>query len=136
MASWWKEYKKFSNSSNGWYGTINLREPYIYLMALICRLYEEKEYSKFSEAWIPLPYIVEISRGDFNWGDIISKHLRICVQQAQTSKEGETQDFYMASYLLDVICARNIFAGMNLISHVTELPVHVYFNILWENRYN
>jgi hypothetical protein len=41
----------------------------------------------------------------------------------------------MASYLLDVIYARNIFAGMNLSWHVTELPVHVYFNILWENRY-
>jgi hypothetical protein len=27
MASWWKEDKKFTNRSNGWYGTINLREP-------------------------------------------------------------------------------------------------------------
>jgi hypothetical protein len=33
MASWWKEDKKFTNQSNGWYGTINLREPYIYFMA-------------------------------------------------------------------------------------------------------
>jgi hypothetical protein len=41
----------------------------------------------------------------------------------------------MASYLLDVICARNVFADMNLRWHVAELPVHVYFNILWENRY-
>jgi len=24
---------------------------------------------------------------------------------------------------------------MNLSWHVIELPVHVYFNILWENRY-
>jgi hypothetical protein len=35
MASWWKEAKKFIKQSNGWYGTMNLREPYIYLMALI-----------------------------------------------------------------------------------------------------
>jgi hypothetical protein len=41
----------------------------------------------------------------------------------------------MASYLLDVMCARNIFAGMNLSWHIAELPVHVYFIILWENRY-
>jgi hypothetical protein len=41
----------------------------------------------------------------------------------------------MASYLLDVICARNVFIGMNLRWHVAELPVHVYFIILWENRY-
>jgi hypothetical protein len=49
-------------------------------------------------------------------------------------KDGETLAFHMASYLLDVICARNIFAGMNLSWHVVELHVHVYFNILWENR--
>jgi hypothetical protein len=43
MASWWKEDNKFTNQSNGWYGTINLREPYIYLMALIFWLYGEKD---------------------------------------------------------------------------------------------
>jgi len=44
----------------------------------------------------------------------------------------------MASYLLDVICARNTFARMNFNWqwHTLELPIHVYFDILWENRYN
>ena len=41
----------------------------------------------------------------------------------------------MASYLLDVIWVRNLFSRMDLSWHVAELPVHVYFNILWENRY-
>jgi hypothetical protein len=41
----------------------------------------------------------------------------------------------MASYLLDVMCARNVFVDMNLSWHVAELPVHVYFNVLWENKY-
>jgi hypothetical protein len=66
MASWWREYKKFTNQSNGWYRTINLREPYIYFMALICRLYRDKDFSKFSEAWMPLAYIVAIVRCRFN----------------------------------------------------------------------
>jgi hypothetical protein len=135
LASWWKEDKKFTNRSTGWYNTVNLREPYMYLMALICRLYGEKDCSKFSEAWMPLAYTVEILGSNFNWGAIISKQLSINISQAQTPKEGEVLTFYMASYLLDVICARNIFAGMNLSWHVSELHVHVYFNILWENRY-
>jgi hypothetical protein len=50
-------------------------------------------------------------------------------------KEGEAPTFYMASYLLDAMCARNIFADMNIRWHVANLPVHVYSNILWENRY-
>jgi hypothetical protein len=41
----------------------------------------------------------------------------------------------MASYLLDVIFARNVFVDMNLRWHVEELLVHVYFNILWEKMY-
>jgi hypothetical protein len=36
---------------------------------------------------------------------------------------------------LHVICARNVFACMNLRWHIVELHVHVYFSILWENRY-
>jgi hypothetical protein len=66
MASSWKEDKKFSNQSNGWYGTINLKEPYIYLMALIYWLYGEKDCSKFSEAWMSLAYTVAIVESSFN----------------------------------------------------------------------
>jgi len=86
MVSWWKEDKKFTNQSNGWYGTTNLRETYIYLMALIYRLYGEKDCSKFSKAWITLAYTVAISGSSFNWGAIISKKLSTYVVQAQTPK--------------------------------------------------
>jgi hypothetical protein len=48
MTSWWRDDKKYTNQSTGWYGTTNLREPYIYLMALIYQLYEEKDCSIFS----------------------------------------------------------------------------------------
>jgi hypothetical protein len=129
LASWWKEYKKFTNKRNGWYNMVKLKEPYMHLMDLICRFYKEKYCLKFSEAWIPLTYTVAIFVSSFNWGAIISKQLSINILQAQTPKDGETSFFNMASYLLDVVCARNIFVGMNLRWHVAELPVHVYFNM-------
>jgi hypothetical protein len=66
MASWWKEDNNFTNWINGWYGKINLREPYIYSMALIYWLYGENDYSKFSEAWIPFSYTVVIVGSSFN----------------------------------------------------------------------
>jgi hypothetical protein len=136
MASWGKENKKFTNRSNGWYRTTNLREPYIYLMALICQLYEERYCAKFSESWMPLAYTLDISGSSFNWGEIISKKLSTNILQAPTSKDGEVPAFHMASYLLGVNYARNVFVGMNLSWHVVKLPIHVYFSILWENRYN
>jgi hypothetical protein len=112
LASWWKEDRKFVNRASGWYNTINLREPYMFLMALICRLYGEKDCSKFLEAWIPLAYTIAISGSVFNWGAIISKQLSIRVDQAHKPKAGEVPSFFMASYLLDAMCARNVFPGM------------------------
>jgi hypothetical protein len=114
MASWWREDTNFTNRSTRWYGMVNLREPYVYLMALICLLYREKDFSNFLEAWMPLEYTIVIVECNFKWGEIISKQLIICVQQAQMSKEGETTNVSMDSYLLDVVCARNVFIVMNL----------------------
>jgi len=135
MASWCKEEKKFTNRGNGWYGVTKLIEPYIYWMTLIFRRYGEKDCSNFLEAWMPLVYTITISSTSFNWEEIISKQLSTCAQHDQMTKEGERPTFHMASYLLDVICTRNVFADMNLSWHVAELSVHVYFNVLWENWY-
>jgi hypothetical protein len=98
MASWWREDNKYTNRTFSWYQTANLREPYIFLMALICWLYGEKDCSRFSEEWMPLAYTIVIYRSSFNWGSIISNNLSIYIQQDQTLKEGETPTFYMASY--------------------------------------
>jgi hypothetical protein len=66
MASWWREDKKYTNQTSRWYQTTNLKEPYIYLMALICQLYGEKDFSIFLEAWMPLTYTVAIFGSGFN----------------------------------------------------------------------
>jgi hypothetical protein len=66
MASWWREDKKYTNWSTRWYTMANLMETYIYLMALICRLYGEKDCSRFSLACMPLAYIVAIFGSGFN----------------------------------------------------------------------
>jgi hypothetical protein len=80
MASWWREDNKLTNQTSGWYQMASLREPYIFLMELICQLYGEKDCSRFSEAWMPLAYTVFISRSSFNLGAIILKQLSIFIQ--------------------------------------------------------
>jgi len=84
---------------------------------------------------MPLEYTVAISMSVFNWGAIISKQLSIRVEQSHKPKAGEVSSFSMAYYLLHVVCARKIFPGLGLSWHVSDSHVHVYFNILWENRY-
>jgi hypothetical protein len=115
---------------------MNFREPYMFLMALIYWLYREKDCSKLFEAWIPLSYMVAMSRIIFNWGAIISKQLSIHIEEVENSKTREILAFFfMDSYLLDAICARNVFLGLNLSCHIYEFLVHVYFSVLWENKY-
>ena len=83
-------------------------------MALIYRLYGEKDYSRFSEAWMLLAHTVTTYGRNFNWGDIISKQLSTRIEEVQNQKPGETPSFYMASYLLDAICTRNVFPSLSL----------------------
>jgi hypothetical protein len=54
------------NIASGWYTITNLREPYMYLMVLICILYGENDCSIFLDAWIPLAYIMATTRNMFN----------------------------------------------------------------------
>jgi hypothetical protein len=42
LALWWREDKKFRNRNSGWYKTINLKDPYMYLMALIYDCMEKR----------------------------------------------------------------------------------------------
>jgi hypothetical protein len=57
-------------------------------MALICRLYGEKDFSRFSEAWIPLAHMVATSGSTFNWGAIISKQLSTQIEEAESKTRG------------------------------------------------
>jgi hypothetical protein len=105
LSSWWKEDKKFINRSTGRYAITGLREPYMYAMILLCRLYGERDYSQFSEAWLPLAYYVVMWGRKFNWGGVISKQLSLRISQAQSPKPGDPPCFHMVSFLLDVLCA-------------------------------
>jgi hypothetical protein len=82
MVSWWREDEKFTNRTADLYPTNNIREAYIYLIAILCRLHGEKDCSLFPEAWMPLAYTMAILGMVFNWGPIISKQLSTCIRQA------------------------------------------------------
>jgi hypothetical protein len=84
---------------------------------------------------MPLAYTMGNVRWCVQLGCHHSKETQHRIDQAQNPEPGEVPSFYMASYLLDVVCAWNVFAEMNLSWHVFEFHVHVYFSILWENRY-
>jgi hypothetical protein len=124
LNNWWKEDIKFSKWSNGRYTILGLREPYIYAMILLCRLYGEKYCSQFSKAWPPLACHVAMWGNKFKWGGVISKKLNLKIIQAQSPKPRNPPEFDMVSFLLDVLYAQNAFSRL-----------YLSWNMLWEKRY-
>jgi len=104
----------FSKIYNGRYDISNLREPYMYVMILLCRLYGERDCSQFFDVWFPLAYHVAMWGKNFNWGGVITKHINMNITQAQYPKSGSPHELHMVSFLLDVLCAKNMFPRLSL----------------------
>jgi hypothetical protein len=73
--------------------------------------------------------MVATPEGSFNWETIVSNQLCNMIEKVHKIKQKicVVNFFYMASYILDVICARNVFLGINLSCNISEAPIHVYF---------
>ena len=54
------------------------------------------------------------------------------IQLKKTQKEHQ---FYMSSYLLDVMCARQEYPSLGWRWKPNLPPIQVYYKILWENKY-
>jgi len=57
-ASWWVGDKKLFGKNDGIYTMINLRYPYIYDMALMCKLYGDPSCIHFKDAWVLLVHTI------------------------------------------------------------------------------
>ena len=65
-----------------------------------------------------------------NWGELVSSNLDIQLEKAQKEHQ-----FYMSSYLLDVMCAIQEYPYLGW-KWKPDLPsIHVYCKMLWENKY-
>jgi hypothetical protein len=108
------EDKRFFGKSDGIYAITNFRKPYVYPMALIARLYDEQNCTHFKDAWLLFAYTVVTIGHVFNWATILSPSLNRMIERAKKAKAkpGVVPTFYMVSYLMDVICATNIFPGV------------------------
>ena len=71
----WLRDKHFQQNISGIYNTKSLRHPYRMTIAMLCRLYGEKDATHFKFEWSPLIYHVTMRGVIFNWADIISDSL-------------------------------------------------------------
>ena len=53
----------------------------------------------------------------------------------QLQKVNKEHQFYMSSYILDVMCASQEYPYLGWKSKPYLLSIHVYYKMLWENKY-
>ena len=70
------------------------------------------------------------SRVTLNWGELISYNL-----DNQLKKVHKDHQFYMSTYLMDVMCVNVEFPSLEWKWEPSLPSVHVYCKMLWENKY-
>ena len=88
-----------------------------------------KDPSHFLDKWIPIIHQVIRYGSILNWGEIISSNLDIQLKKVQKEHQ-----FYMSSYLLDVMCASQEYPCVGWKWNPNLLSIHVYCKMLWENK--
>ena len=68
------------------------------MVILLAIIFGRKYAKSFMEKWVPIMHQVMSNGSILNWGEIISSNLDNQLRKAQMDHE-----FYMASYLMDVM---------------------------------
>jgi hypothetical protein len=132
---WYRVDKKFKYRPKSRYPMTNLRRPYQYLVAMLCRLYGEPDTTQFSLSYMPLIYFCADVGVSFNWEDILSENITVSISTVTQAQPGTFPSFHMSSYLLDIMCTTHRYPNMGWSWFPTDASIHIYCKVLWEHKY-
>jgi hypothetical protein len=132
---WYKPDIVFKHRRSGNYPTTELKTPYQYIVAMLCRLYGKKNASKFTFSLMPLIYYCTNEGLEFNWADILSGNLAEAIAFVKHTPPEKFPEFHMSSYLLDIMCVAHQYPKMCWAWQPTKPSIHIYCKVLWEHKY-
>ena len=104
---------------------LNSEKAFKLQFCFLSSVFERKDGSSFLDKWIPIIYQVTTSGFTLNQGELISSNLDL-----QLKKSQKEHQFFMSSYLLDVMCASIEYPSLGWKWKPNLLLVHVYCKIL------
>ena len=110
--------------------TSKIRKVVQMIMIFLLRVFRRKDGSTFLDKWIPIIYQIIINRATLNWGELISSNL-----DNQLKKVHKDHQFYMSTYLMDVMCANIEFPSLKWKWESSLPSIHIYCKMLWEKNY-
>jgi hypothetical protein len=81
--------------------TSKFRKTVQIIVILLLRVFKRKDGSTFLGKWILIIYQIITSRATLNWGELILSNL-----DNQLKKVHKEHQFYISTYLMDVLCAK------------------------------
>ena len=100
------------------------------MVILMSIIFGRKDESHFPNKWIPIIDQVITYGSVLNQGEILSSNMDIQLKKVQKEHQ-----FYMDSYLLDVMCAIREYPSLGWRWKPNLSSIHVYCKVLWESKY-
>ena len=100
LKGWWSEGHFRSKPATAEWKTSKFRKTVQIIMILLSRVFRRKDGSTFPDKWILIIYQTMTSEAILNYGELISSNL-----DNQLKKVHKEHQFYMSTYLMDMMCA-------------------------------
>lgn len=130
LKGWWSEVHFRRKPATVEWKISRFRKTVQIIVILVSRVFRRKDGSTFSNKWIPIIYQIITSGATVNWGELISLNLG-----NQLKKVHKEHQFYMSTYLMDVMCANLKFSLLEWKWEPSLPSIHVYCKMLWEKKY-
>lgn len=130
MKAWWAEGNFRSKSLLVRWPIAKFWKKYLDCGHTLAIIFGRKNASLFPEKWVLIIHQILSNGSILIWGDIISSNLDNQLKKAQKDHE-----FYMASYLMNVMRGSWEYLEMGWNWYPSQSSIHVYCKVIWENKY-
>ena len=125
LKGWWSKGHFRTKSIAAEWKNSKFRKSVQIIIILLSKVFRRKDGSTFPDKWISIIYQIITSKSTLNWGELISSNLDVQLRKVQKDHQ-----FYMSSYLMNVMCASLEFPSLGW-KWESNLPlIHVYCKIL------
>ena len=110
-------------------------DPFFVLAVVLCRLYGLPNCTLFKSDWAPLAHHILTIGESFNWVQILSVVLKDANEKYKKNSSSRNPSFYLSGYVMDVLYATSSFPMMGWNWTRTSPLVHIYYSVLWEDKF-
>lgn len=107
-----------------------------YLMAMLSRLHREANYMFFKSEWIPLAHGVMFYHNNVYFGQHFVFQYYSGLEKIVQRSDVRGSPFYFLGFILDVLCASNLFPCLKWAWTLKCPPIHIYYQELWRENYH